>query len=185
VTWHTQRFILIGLIVLLGAAVWLMRSIPTEAPPRPEDFNPPVAKPDVPAPALPDSPETVDAMLTPRGAEPLATPPADLPIYPGATKLLLYRQPAGDSVQDFGVWSIDGAELDAVRQFYYQAATDAGFGLLADHRPRGELSRSDLRLNESAPSTVWRRNDQTLILRIRSVGPSIRVGLILRYTMQP
>ncbi|QNN21577.1 hypothetical protein HED60_04570 [Planctomycetales bacterium ZRK34] len=188
-TWQTQRFILIGLIVILGAAVWLMRSMPIDRLTRRGDLNPPAQTPpdtDMSydqfdtagatrgSAALPGSPDAVDSMLTPRGAEPLNEPPAGLPVYPEAKKLIAYRQTVGDTVQELTAWSIPSSDADVnkVVAFYRQAAEQAGFE-----------SRSSA--DHTEPSLLMTRNGQTLSIRARSAGSSIRVSLILRYTMLP
>lgn len=187
-----QRILLIGLIIVTAAMVLLMRSLPGDLPPKTDPPDTPKSPSEMTYQQQDADETNIDDLLTdpagsitPRGTKPLGHPPADLPVYPEATQLLLYRQPEGDAVQEFGVWMIDDATLDEVRKFYHQAAMDAGFGLLADGALRREQTPGELRPNQTPPSTVWRRDDQTLIIRIRQAGAQLRVSLILRYTMKP
>lgn len=180
-TWQTQRLVLIGLIVILGATVWLMRSVPPstllpdDEPTGQNDSTATAPDPD-PAPALPESAEAVDTMLTPRGAEAMDAPPAGLPMYPDANKLIAYRQRLDGAVQELTAWSIPqtAGEPTAVQvaDFYREAAAEAGFEPVSTSA-------------EGPANLVLRRGEQTLMVRARSAGPSIRVSLILRYTMQP
>lgn len=187
--WKSQRFILIGLIVVLAAAVWLMRSLPLDMLTM-RELNPP-------AESSPNSNMTYDQTVPAENAVPplLSDPqaaldlqiditPAGLPVYPNATRLIGRRQTDENAVEEFAVWSIADADLAEVERFYLQAAIDAGFGIDAgpvvsdEPEPLGDSGARSRNI-------LCRRDGQTLILRLRSVGSSIRISLILRYTMQP
>jgi len=112
----------------------------------------------------------VTAVTMPTGGKPLDGVPAGLPLYAGATPMLGYEQATKGSARQMGVWTIAGADTDAVLRFYAEAAESAGF------RPAQTSSTSE-------HSRVFLREGETLLVRARPSGDKVRLSLIFRYTM--
>jgi len=110
------------------------------------------------------------ASTMPKNGRPLKGVPADLPLYNDARPLFGFEQEASGWVQQMGVWTIADADAGEVMQFYQRAVEKGGF------KPLG---------NPSNPTEngVYHRGKQTLLVKARQAGASVRLSLIFRYTM--
>ena len=102
--------------------------------------------------------------------KPLATAPAGLAEFPGATRLLGRSQGDHAWQEDLAVYRIAEAGTDAVIDFCRRSATEAGFKAVPGDAGKGP-----------AISVVFRRDTESLLVRARPVGESVRLTVIHRY----
>lgn len=167
--------------LLLGAAGgifyygWTLKPAlpPGIGPPSERDFG--QVRPDQPLPQQPSGVPLLDALGlgVPGDGQPLDREPAGLAEPPDGRLLARSRRRYADGQQiETSIWSIDDAQVAQTASFYIDAADRADFEQVEATTPRRTAARW----------LVFVKGDRRLTVRIRSVGPGVRVWVQLVYT---
>ena len=125
-----KRGTVIALAALVALSFGCRRQQPTPPPPTPEAPAAPAAPvtPDATAPTTPTGPTAPS--LTPSGTGVAGEPIADLPEYPGATRVGYSVAPKVGFTRSVEAKFFTTDPFDKVRAYYQKAITDAGWRIV-------------------------------------------------------